>query len=273
MSSYRNTRGRRRGAGADAPPESNDAVAGQRQPQSPRQQGSFEDLAGTGTANPAPRCGPLALLVEIQGLGGGARGPAGTLEVYQPDKSVVASRLSAHAFAIPGLEALSPSPPGAKLKASKALRLAGIRDSAQRQVFYAQHEVDVPDAKAKCCSLEGAPELITGFWRGKNTRGILCHAARCAQPMSTFGSCGPPVPQTGNIARIRYIAHAKARVNTIKLHQILIYCAEVLWWCAAAGRRTARHTSHFPHSIVQIIGLSNYLQHDTADISREASEK
>ena len=126
MSSYRNTRGRRRGAGADGPPESNDAVAGQRQPQSPRQQDSVGDLAGTGTANPAPRCGHLDLRLEIQGLGGGARGPAGTIEVHQPDKSVVASRLSAHAFAIPGLEALSPSPPGAKPKASKALRLAGI---------------------------------------------------------------------------------------------------------------------------------------------------
>ena len=180
MSSYRNTRGRRRGAGADAPPESNDAVAGQRQPQSPRQQDSVGDLAGTGTANPAPRCGHLDLRLEIQGLGGGARGPAGTIEVYQPDKSVVASRLSAHAFAIPGLEALSPSPPGAKLKASKALRLAGIRDSAQRQAFYAQHEVDVPDAKAKCCSLGGAPELITGFWRGKKHPGhpVPCSAMR-----------------------------------------------------------------------------------------------
>ena len=180
MSSYRNTRGRRRGAGADAPPESNDAVAGQRQPQSPRQQDSVRDLAGTGTANPAPRCGHLDLRLEIQGLGGGARGPAGTIEGYQPDKSVVASRLSAHAFAIPGLEALSPSPPGAKPKASKALRLAGIRDSAQRQAFYAQHEVDVPDAKAKCCSLEGAPELITGFWRGKKHPGhpVPCSAMR-----------------------------------------------------------------------------------------------
>ena len=180
MSSYRNTRGRRRGAGADAPPESNDAVAGQRQPQSPRQQDSVGDLAGTGTANPAPRCGHLDLRLEIQGLGGGARGPAGTIEVYQPDKSVVASRLSAHAFAIPGLEALGPSPPGAKLKASKALRLAGMRDSAQRQAFYAQHEVDVPDAKAKCCSLEGAPELITGFWRGKKHPGhpVPCSAVR-----------------------------------------------------------------------------------------------
>ena len=180
MSSYRNTGGRRRGAGADAPPESNDAVAGQRQPQSPRQQDSVGDLAGTGTANPAPRCGHLDLRLEIQGLGGGARGPAGTIEVYQPDKSVVASRLSAHAFAIPGLEALSPSPPGAKLKASKAPRLAGIRDSAQRQAFYAQHEVDVPDAKAKCCSLEGAPELITGFWRGKKHPGhpVPCSAMR-----------------------------------------------------------------------------------------------
>ena len=180
MSSYRNTRGRRRGAGADAPPESNDAVAGQRQPQSPRQQDSVGDLAGTGTANPAPRCGHLDLRLEIQGLGGGARGPAGTIEVYQPDKSVVASRLSAHAFAIPGLEALSPSPPGAKLKASKALRLAGIRDSAQRQAFYAQHEVDVSDANAKCCSLGGAPELVTGFWRGKEHPGhpVPCSAMR-----------------------------------------------------------------------------------------------
>ena len=180
MSSCRNTRGRRRGAGADGPPESDDAVAGQRQPQSPRQQDSVGDLAGTGTANPAPRCGHLDLRLEIQGLGGGARGPAGTIEVYQPDKSVVASRLSAHAFAIPGLEALSPSPPGAKPKASKALRLAGIRDSAQRQAFYAQHEVDVPDAKAKCCSLEGAPELITGFWRGKKHPGhpVPCSAMR-----------------------------------------------------------------------------------------------
>ena len=153
---------------------------GQRPPQSPRQQDSVEDLTGTGTANPAPRCGHLDLRLEIQGLGGGARGPAGTLEVYQPDKSVVASRLSAHAFAIPGLEALSPSPPGAKLKASKALRLAGIRDSAQRQAFYAQHEVDVSDANAKCCSLGGAPELITGFWRGKKHPGhpVPCSAVR-----------------------------------------------------------------------------------------------
>ena len=180
MSSYRNTRGRRRGAGADGPPESNDAVAGQRQPQSPRQQDSAGDLAGTGTANPAPRCGHLDLRLEIQGLGGGARGPAGTIEVYQPDKSVVASRLSAHAFAIPGLEALSPSPPKRELGSGKVLRLAGIRDSAQRQAFYAQHEVDVSDAQAKCCSLGGAPELITGFWRGKKHPGhpVPCSAMR-----------------------------------------------------------------------------------------------
>ena len=180
MSSYRNTRGRRRGAGADAPPESNDAVAGQRQPQSPRQQDSVEGLAGTGTANPAPRCGHLDLRLEIQGLGGGARGPAGTIEVYQPDKSVVASRLSAHAFAIPGLEALSPSPPKGELDSGKVLRLAGIRDSAQRQAFYAQHKVDVPDAEARCCSLDGALELITGFWRGKKHPGhpVPCSAVR-----------------------------------------------------------------------------------------------
>ena len=180
MSSYRNTRGRRRGAGADAPPESNDAVAGQRQPQSPRQQGSAEDLTGTGTANPAPRCEALDLLVEIQGMGDGARGPTGTIEVYQPDKGVMASRLEAYAFDIRGVGALSPSPPGAKLKASKTLQLAGIRDSAQRQAFYAQHEVDVPDAKAKCCSLGGAPELITGFWRGKKHPGhpVPCSAVR-----------------------------------------------------------------------------------------------
>ena len=180
MSSYRNTRGRRRGAGADGPPESNDAVAGQRQPQSPRQQGSAEDLTGTGTANPAPRCEALDLLVEIQGMGDGARGPTGTIEVYQPDKGVMASRLEAYAFDIRGVGALSPSPPGAKLKASKTLQLAGIRDSAQRQAFYAQHEVDVPDAKAKCCSLGGAPELITGFWRGKKHPGhpVPCSAVR-----------------------------------------------------------------------------------------------
>ena len=180
MRSYRGTRGRRRGAGADGPPKSNDAVAGQRQPQSPRQQGSAEDLAGTGTANPAPRCGALDLLVEIQGMGDGARGPTGTIEVYQPDKGVMASRLEAYAFDIRGLGALSPSPPGAKLKASKTLQLAGIRDSAQRQAFYAQHEVDVPDAKAKCCSLGGAPELITGFWRGKKHPGhpVPCSAVR-----------------------------------------------------------------------------------------------
>ena len=178
MSSYRSTRGRRRGAGADGRPESNDAVAGQRQPQSPRQQDSAGDLTGTGTANPAPRCEHLDLIVEIQGLDDGARGPTGTIEVYQPDKSVVASRLSAYAFAIPGLEALSPSPPEAKLKALKTLQLAGIRDSAQRQAFYAQHEVDVPDAKARCCSLDGALELIRGFWRGKKHPGhpVPCRA-------------------------------------------------------------------------------------------------
>ena len=180
MSSYRGTRGRRRGAGADGRPESNDAVARQRQPQSPRQQGSFEDLTRTGTANPAPKCGALDLLVEIKGMGDGARGPTGTIEVYQPDKGVMASRLEAYAFDIRGLGALSPSPPGAKLKASKTLQLAGIRDSAQRQAFYAQHEVDVPDAKAKCCSLGGAPELITGFWRGKKHPGhpVPCSAVR-----------------------------------------------------------------------------------------------
>ena len=202
MSSYRNTRGRRRGAGADGPPESDDAVAGQRQPQSPRQQDSAADLTGTGTANPAPRCEGVDLLVEIQGLDDGARGPTGTIEVYRPDKSVMASRLSAYAFAIRGLEALCPNPPKRRLDADKVLQRAGIRDSAASQAFYAQHEVDVPDAKARCCSLDGALGLITGFWRGKNTRGTLCHAARCAQPTSTFGSCGPPVPQTGNIARI-----------------------------------------------------------------------
>ena len=112
MSSYRNTRGRRRGAGADGPPESDDAVAGQRQPQSPRQQDSAEDLTGTGTANPAPRCERVDLLVEIQGLDDGARGPTGTIEVYRPDKSAMASRCEAYAFAIRGLEALSPNPPG-----------------------------------------------------------------------------------------------------------------------------------------------------------------
>ena len=133
MSSYRGTRGRRRGAGAGGRPESNDAVAGQRQPQSPRQQGSFEDLTGTGTANPAPKCGSLGLLVEIKGLGDPARGPTGTIEVYQPDKSVVASRLSAYAFAIRGLQALSPSPLGAELSANKARRTTGMRDSAASQ--------------------------------------------------------------------------------------------------------------------------------------------
>ena len=180
MSSYRNTRGRRRGAGADGPPESDDAVAGQRQPQSPRQQDSVEDLTGIGTANPAPRCGPLDLLVDIRGLDDAARGPAGTIQVYQPDKSVVASRQSAHAFVIRDLQALSPRPPERKLTPAKILRLAGIRDSAQCQAFYAQHEVDVPDAKAKCCSLEGASELITGFWRGKKHPGhpVPCSAMR-----------------------------------------------------------------------------------------------
>ena len=92
----------------------------------------------------------------------------------------MASRLEAYAFDIRGLGALSPSPPGAKLKALKTLQLAGIRDSAQRQAFYAQHEVDVSDAKAKCCSLGGAPELITGFWRGKEHPGhpVPCSAMR-----------------------------------------------------------------------------------------------
>ena len=118
--------------------------------------------------------------MELQGLDDGAGGPTGTIEVYQPHKSVVASRLSAYAFAIPGLEALSPSPPKRELDSGKVLRLAGIQDSAQRQAFYAQHEVDVPDAKAKCCSLEGAPELITGFWRGKEHPGhpVPCSAMR-----------------------------------------------------------------------------------------------
>ena len=180
MSSYRGTRGRRRGAGAGGRPESNDAVAGQRQPQSPRQQGSFEDLTGTGTANPAPKCGSLGLLVEIKGLGDPARGPTGTIEVYQPDKSVVASRLSAYAFAIRGLQALSPSPLGAELSANKARRTTGMRDSAASQVFYARREVNVLGERAKYCSLEGATELITGFWRGKNHPGhpVPCRAMR-----------------------------------------------------------------------------------------------
>ena len=95
MSSYRSTRSRRRGVGADGRPESNDAVTGQRQPQSPRQQGSVEDLTGTGTANPAPRCELVDLLVEIQGLDDGACGPTGTIEVYRPDKSVMTPRLEA----------------------------------------------------------------------------------------------------------------------------------------------------------------------------------
>ena len=259
MSTNRGTRSRQRGAGADGRPESNDAVARQRQPQSPRQQDSVEDLTGTGTANPAPKCGDLDLLVEIKGLDDAARGPAGTIKVYRPDKSVVASRLSAYAFAIRGLQALSPSPLGAELSANKARRTTGMRDSAASQAFYARREVNVLGKRAKYCSLEGAPELITGFWRGKNHPGHPVHAGQCAQLTSTFGPCGPSGLQTGNITRIRYIAHAKARVNTIKLHQILIYCAGVLWWCAAAGRRTARHTSHFPHSIVQIIGFSNYV--------------
>ena len=153
---------------------------GQRQPQSPRQQDSVEDLTGTGTANPAPRCEDLDLLVEIQGLDDTARGPAGTIKVYQPDTSVVASRLEAYAFDIRGLGALSPIPPEGGLKPDKILQRAGIRDSAQRQAFYAQHEVDVPDAKAKCCSLGGAPELITGFWRGKKHPGhpVPCSAVR-----------------------------------------------------------------------------------------------
>ena len=180
MSSCRNTRGRRRGAGADGPPESDDAVAGQRQPQSPRQQDSVEGLAGTGTANPAPRCERVDLLVEIQGLDDGARGPTGTIEVYQPDTSVVASRLGAYAFAIPGLEALSPSPPEAELSANKARRLTGMRDSAASQAFYARRGVNVLGERAKCCSLEGAPELITGFWRGKEHPGhpVPCRAMR-----------------------------------------------------------------------------------------------
>ena len=180
MSSYRNTGGRRRGAGADAPPESNDAVAGQRQPQSPRQQDSVEDLTGTGTANPAPRCEGVDLLVEIQGLDDGARGPTGTIEVYQPDKSVVASRLSAYAFAIRGLEALSPNPPKRRLDLDKVLQRAGMRDSAASQAFYARRGVNVLGERAKCCSLEGAPELITGFWRGKEHPGhpVPCRAMR-----------------------------------------------------------------------------------------------
>ena len=177
MSSYRSTGGRRRGAGADGRPESNDAVAGQRQPQSPRQQGSFEDLTGTGTANPAPRCGGVTLRVELQGLDDGACGPTGTIEVYQPDKSVMASRLSAYAFAIPGLEALSPSPPKRQLDSGKVLRLAGMRDSASCQAFYAQYEVDVPGAKARCCSLAGALELIKGFWRGKKSTDLAAVTA------------------------------------------------------------------------------------------------
>ena len=41
----------------------------------------------------------------------------------------------------------------------------------------------------------------------------------------------------------------------------------------SGGQEDARHTSHFSHSIVQIIVLSNYLQYDTADTSREVSEK
>ena len=178
MSSYRGTRGRRRGAGADGRPESNDAVAGQRQPQSPRQQDSAGDLTGTGTANPAPRCEHLDLIVEIQGLDDGARGPTGTIEVYQPDKSVLASRLEAYAFDIRGLGALSPSPLGAELSANKARRPTGMRDSAVSQAFYARREVNVLGERAKCCSLEGAPELITGFWRGKKHPGhpVPCRA-------------------------------------------------------------------------------------------------
>ena len=180
MSSYRGTRGRRRGAGAGGRPESNDAVARQRQPQSPRQQDSVEDLTGTRTANPAPRCEHLDLLVEIKGLDDAARGPAGTIQVYQPDKSVVASRQSAHAFGIRDLQALSPRPPERKLTPAKILRLAGIRDSAASHAFYARCEVKVPGKDAKCCSLAGAIKLITGFWRGEEHPGhpVPCRAMR-----------------------------------------------------------------------------------------------
>ena len=73
-----------------------------------------------------------------------------------------------------------PQPTGGGLDLVKAPQRAGMRGSKASQAFYAQHEVDVPDAKAKCCSLGGAPELITGFWRGKNHPGhpVPCRAMR-----------------------------------------------------------------------------------------------
>ena len=118
--------------------------------------------------------------MEIQGLDDGARGPTGTIEVYRPDKSAMASRCEAYAFAIRGLEALSPSPPKRGLGSGKVLRLAGMRDSAASQAFYARREVNVLGERAKCCFLEGAPELITGFWRGKKHPGhpVPCRAMR-----------------------------------------------------------------------------------------------
>ena len=52
-----------------------------------------------------------------------------------------------------------------------------MRDSKASKAFYAQHEVDVPDAKAGCCSLAGALELITGFWRGKKSTDLAAVTA------------------------------------------------------------------------------------------------
>ena len=167
----------------------------------------------------------------------GARGPTGTIEVYQPDKSVVASRLSAHAFAIPGLEALSPSPPEAELSANKVRRLTGMRDSAASQAFYARRGVNVLGERAKCCSLEGAPELITGFWRGKE------------HP-------GHPVPRRAmratdeHIWVVRAVRSTDRQYSTYTIHSTCKsarehnktasntqYCAEVLWYCGGAHRR------------------------------------
>ena len=115
--------------------------------------------------------------------------------MYQPDKGVMASRLEAYAFDTRGLGALSPSPPGAKLKAPKAPQLAGMRGSAQRQAFYAQHEVDVPGAKAKCCSLGGAPELITGFTPGGALQAGPCVARRGRRTAAAHMWADPPFPK------------------------------------------------------------------------------
>ena len=74
-----------------------------------------------------------------------------------------------------------PQPAGGGLDLVKAPQRAGMRGSKASQAFYAQHEVDVSDAKAKCCSLGGAPELITGFWRGKEHPGAPCAMQRDAR--------------------------------------------------------------------------------------------